>query len=227
MTGRGMFLCLALSCLASGAAWSHQAGEPEAHRQSEAHGQPESHRGDSKQSGNATGKPAPTSHDEASRGYFTDLVLRDQHGTRRRFYTDVLKDRVVLINFIYTRCRDACPLLTAKLVQVKKALGERFGEQVFFVSISTDPDNDTPEALLEFARQQRADDPGWVFLTGDKADVDRVIKKLGQFNADVKSHSTLILAGNVKTRHWAKVRPTTPAPAIAMQLEAFALDSGT
>lgn len=167
------------------------------------------------------------STDEASRNYFTDLPLRDQHGKALRFYTDVLKDRVVLINFIYTTCKDACPLLTYKLVQVKKALGERFGKDVFFVSISIDPTNDTPEALREFARQQNADHPGWVFLTGDKANVDRIVKKLGQFNESPQMHSTLILAGNVKTRHWAKIKPTTPAPGIVMQLEEFVRELGT
>ncbi len=175
-----------------------------------------------------TAVPAkPDGVEEKARSYFTDLPVVTQDGQQLRFFSDVLKDRVVLINFIYTTCKDACPLLTYKLVQVKKALGERFGKEIFFVSISIDPTTDTPDALLAFAHQQKADAPGWVFLTGDKANVDRVVKKLGQFNENPQMHSTLVLAGNVKTRHWAKIKPTTPAPGIVMQLEEFARELGT
>lgn len=157
-----------------------------------------------------------------SRDYFTDLPLQTQDGKTVRFYSDVLKDRVVVINFIFTSCEDACPLLTTMLIQVKDALGERFGREVFFVSISIDPDRDTPEALKAFAGRQRADLPGWIWLTGEKTNVDRIVKKLGSYTPEINSHSTLLLAGNVKTRHWAKIKPTSPVPAIAMQLHGFA-----
>lgn len=215
MTGRRTLIHAALLCLASGAASSHEADVSEGHHDNEG------------QFTRATMQAEAPSHDEASRAYFTDLPLIDQHGNVLRFYTDVLKDRVVLINFVYTTCEDACPLITYKLVQVKKALGERFGNEVFFVSISIDPTNDTPEAMLNFARQQKADGPGWVFLTGETASVTRVVKKLGQYKEDRQSHSTLVLVGNVKTRHWAKIRPTTPSLGIVMQLEELARELGS
>ncbi len=136
-----------------------------------------------------------------------------------RFYSDVLKDRVVMINFIYTNCADACPLTTYKLTQVKKALGERFGEDVFFVSISVDPERDTPKALRTFAATQKAEHPGWIFLTGRKSHIDTIVKKLGQYNAEAQMHSTLLLAGNVKTRHWAKVPPMATVEEMVLRVQ--------
>lgn len=163
--------------------------------------------------------------EQATRAYFTDLALLTQKGDQVRFYTDVLKDRVVLINFIYTHCRDACPLLVQKLNQVKSGLGNLLGDKVYFVSISTDPVRDTPQALTRFAQQQKAEHPGWVFLTGPKPNVDTILKKLGQYSPQVESHSTLFLAGNVRTRHWMKISPTAPVPAIVMKLEDLAAEN--
>jgi cytochrome oxidase Cu insertion factor (SCO1/SenC/PrrC family) len=162
--------------------------------------------------------------EEESRHYFTDLPLLDRDGHPVRFYSDVLKDRVVLINFIFTDCRDACPLLTYKMKQVRDALGPRFGESVYFVSISIDPENDSPADLTEFASKQQVDVPGWFFLTGDKADVDHIVKKLGQYNGNIQAHSTVLLAGNVKTRHWAKIPPMSTVLEITMKLEAFSAE---
>lgn len=167
---------------------------------------------------------APSEEDRA-RAYFTDLPLLTQDGKQVRFYTDVLKDRVVLINFVYTNCKDSCPLITQMLNKVRDSLGERFDNPVRFVSISTDPERDTPRALSEFAKQQKADDPGWFFLTGEKKNVDFVIKRLGQYSPNVESHSTLMLAGNVRTRHWIKIMPMTPPLAIVAKLEALASES--
>jgi cytochrome oxidase Cu insertion factor (SCO1/SenC/PrrC family) len=139
-----------------------------------------------------------------------------------RFYSDVLKDNVVLINTIYTNCRDYCPLITNKLTHVRDQLGERFGKTVYFVSISTDPLRDTPEALAGFARQQKADGSGWVFLTGEKQNIETILRKLGQFSPEVESHSTLLLAGNVKARRWLKIRPDTPIAGIVLELQDLA-----
>ena len=124
-----------------------------------------------------------------------------------------------MINFIYTDCADACPLLTYKLTQVKKALGERFGKDVFFVSISIDPERDTPEALRTFAARQKAEHPGWIFLTGKKSHIDTIVKKLGQYKAEAQMHSTLLLAGNVKTRHWAKVPPLATVEEMILRMQ--------
>ncbi|MDH3279865.1 MAG: SCO family protein [Gammaproteobacteria bacterium] len=163
--------------------------------------------------------------EQKARDYFTDLPLITQDGEQVRFYTDVLKDRVVLINFVYTNCKDTCPLMTQMLLMVRDRLGELFDNPVHFVSISTDPERDTPQALTEFAKQQKADDPGWVFLTGEKNNIDFILKRLGQYTPQFEAHSTLMLAGNVRTRHWMKIPPMTPVPAIVVRLQTLASES--
>jgi cytochrome oxidase Cu insertion factor (SCO1/SenC/PrrC family) len=171
----------------------------------------------------ATPAAMPTD-EERARQYFTDTVLLNQDGKQVRFYSDVLKDKVVLINFIYTNCKDTCPLMTQKMLQVKRSLGERFGHPVHFVSISVDAERDTPEMLRQFAEKQNARHPGWIYLTGNKASVDHIVRKLGQYNEEVRAHSTLMIAGNVKTRHWLKIVPMAPPAAIALKLEDLALE---
>lgn len=156
-----------------------------------------------------------------ARSYFTDTPLLDQHGRERRFYSDVLAGRVVLLNVIYTRCKDACPLITRKLREVRAALGEQAG-RVHFVSLSSDPEHDSPRALKAFAAQQGADDPNWTFLTGDKANMELVLARLGQLSQTPEGHSTLLIAGDVPNKRWSKIRPDAPPAAIAQRLQLLA-----
>ena len=200
---RGLVLVLGLS---GGLAWA-QAGEEAAAQQ---------------QAGaKAAHGPVDVTAAEAearARRYFTDLEVIDQYGESRRFYTDVLKGQVVLINFIFTNCQEACPLQTQMLTRVMDSLGPRMGEDVRFVSISIDPERDTPEAMREFAEKQNADHAGWLFITGDPANMKHITQKLGQYTDDPEVHSTLMIAGNVRTQHWLKIPPQTPPRGIVERL---------
>jgi len=149
------------------------------------------------------------------RAYFGDGELISQDGRKLRFYSDVLRDRVVVVNVIYTSCKDACPLITAALNQVREQLGDLFGSRVFFVSISSDPERDTPRELKKFARAQHADIDGWTFLTGSKDNVDHVLSKLGQLSKSPEEHSTLLLLLDVDGKRMRKVLPHLPPQLIA------------
>jgi cytochrome oxidase Cu insertion factor (SCO1/SenC/PrrC family) len=153
-----------------------------------------------------------------ARAYFTDLELQTQDGRKVRFYSDLLDGRTVVINVIYTSCKDACPLLTRQLLEVSRQLGPQFGRDVHFVSLTSDPKNDTPAALKAFAAKQAADVPGWTFVTGKKDNIDHILKKLGQFSENVEEHSTLFIAGNVPAKRWSKIRPDAHPAAIAERL---------
>lgn len=157
-----------------------------------------------------------------ARSYFTDSELLTQDGQRVRFYSDVLADQVVLINVVFTHCEDACPLITRKLMEVRQRLGEGAGKAVRFVSISTDPERDSPQALKKFAQSQGIDEANWVFLTGAKPEVDKVLARLGQMSRSAEEHSTLLIAGNVAAKRWSKIRPDAPVPAIAERLQVLA-----
>lgn len=177
------------------------------------------------EAGKAKAPGAPAQNVRArpdARAYFTDLELLTHEGRKVRFYSDVLAGRTVLINVIYTNCKDACPLITQHLNQVRGLLGERFGREIVFVSLSSDPERDSPAALRGFAEAQNADLSGWTFLTGAKPNMDHILKKLGQFSPTVEAHSTLLIAGNVPAKRWAKIRPDAPPIAIAERLKLLA-----
>lgn len=169
----------------------------------------------------ATPLVAGGTHDAQT--YFTDTLLRTQDGREVRFYSDVLKDRVVLLNVVFTHCKDACPLITRKLRDVRDALGEERASQITFVTLTSDPQNDTPEVLKAFTRQQGVESPNWLFLTGDKANVDLVLARLGQLSASPEQHSTLLIAGDVAAKRWSKIRPDASVPAIAQRLQLLSM----
>lgn len=152
-----------------------------------------------------------------ARGYFTDSVLQAQDGRSLRFFSDVLKDRVVLVNFVFTECGDSCPLITHKLLQTRQALGAQAGE-VRFVSITIDPERETPQTMAAFARKHGAVDPQWLWLSGTKANIELVTKRLGAHTDTREEHFTGLLVGNLRTDRWVKIRPDAPPAAIAEQL---------
>ena len=139
--------------------------------------------------------------------YFTNLPLVTQDGKVIHFYDDVLKDKAVLVNLIYTRCSASCPLETAKLVQVQRMLGDRVGKDIFFYSISIDPEHDTPEALKAYAARFHVK-PGWTFLTGKKDDIRIIAKKLGLASrtdaASRDGHQPALMIGRDSTGDWVR-----------------------
>jgi protein SCO1 len=143
--------------------------------------------------------------------YFPDVPLTTHQGKRVRFFSDLIKDKVVVINFIYTSCPDECALETARLAEVQKIMGERVGKDVFIYSITIDPDRDTPRLLKEYAEKFEAG-PGWLFLTGKDADITQLRQKLGLYSAGDKDgklqdHNLSLIIGNQKTGQWMRVSP--------------------
>ncbi|WP_298824644.1 SCO family protein [uncultured Piscinibacter sp.] len=152
-----------------------------------------------------------------ARGYFTDTVLQAQDGRSLRFFSDVLKDRVVLVNFVFTECGDSCPLITHKLLQARQLLGAQASE-VRYVSVTIDPERETPQTMAAFARKHGAVDPQWLWLSGTKANIDLVTKRLGAYTDTREEHFTGLIVGNLRTDRWVKIRPDAPPAVIAEQL---------
>lgn len=116
---------------------------------------------------------------ERRRARFVNVVLRTHEGKEVRFYDDLIKDKIVLINFMYTRCIDGiCIPTSANLAKVQDLFGERIGRDIFIYSITLDPEYDTPEVLKKYAEGFDVK-PGWHFLTGKKEEIERLRKKLG------------------------------------------------
>jgi cytochrome oxidase Cu insertion factor (SCO1/SenC/PrrC family) len=170
---------------------------------------------------------ADTSADSAAaeqkaREYFTNLELISQDGERLKFYDDVLKDNVVVVSFIFTNCQGACPLMTRNLTMIRDMLPDHLGKRIRFVSMSLDPVRDTPAAMKEFAQTHRADQDGWLFLTGEPENVNTVVSRLGQYTEDLEAHSTLLIAANVPEAHWTKIPPTVPPAGVVERLKTLA-----
>lgn len=138
-----------------------------------------------------------------------NIELTTHDGKKVRFYDDLVKGKVVSLNFIYTKCGDVCPLDTAQLTQVHALLGDRVGKDIFMYSISIDPDNDTPAALKRYMRMFGVG-PGWTFLTGKRQDINQLQRSLGLRVLNpkkVKDHDTRLMMGNEKTGQWIKRTP--------------------
>jgi protein SCO1/2 len=106
-----------------------------------------------------------------------EFSLTDQDG--RRVALKELRGKVLAVTFIFASCTDTCPLLTAKLAAVQDRLGAAFGPDVRFVSITVDPERDTPEVLKRYAQAHRANPAGWSFLTGTPAEIRRIAGRYG------------------------------------------------
>jgi len=135
--------------------------------------------------------------------YFPNLPVVTQDGKTLNFYDDVIKDKIVVISFIYTSCPDICPLTTARLSQVEDKLGDLLGRELFFVSITVDPENDTPEKLKQFSKAFGTG-PGWLFLTGKPADIREINFKLGDKSRSLSDHRNEIVLGNDTTGEWTR-----------------------
>jgi len=105
-----------------------------------------------------------------------DFVLTDQNGAR--FDSTKLRGKVVAIDFIYTTCTDVCPLFTANFAQLQRTLNKEHAGDVFFISITTDPEVDSPKVLKAYAQRYGADFNNWAFLTGTEEQLKAVWKGL-------------------------------------------------
>ena len=147
-------------------------------------------------------KPAQANESQAQK-YFTDIELINQNGEKMRFYTDLLKGKTVIIDSFFATCQGSCLPMNRNLEKVQEALGDRLGKDAHIISISVDPTVDTPTALQAYAKKLNAR-RGWYFLTGDKASVEFVLKKLGQFVDDKNDHLNIFIIGNERTGLWKK-----------------------
>lgn len=170
--------------------------------------------------------PAPIAEQDRSSGgamwganYFPNIQLVTHEGKEVRFFDDLLKDKVVALNFIYTQCADACPMETARMLEVQRLLADRLGKDIFFYSISIDPTHDSPAVLKQYAEKWKTG-PGWTFLTGKEEDITLLRKKLGVYEADLtqKDHNLNLIIGNQKTGRWMKRSPYENPYILATQL---------
>ena len=138
---------------------------------------------------------------------FPNYVLTTQEGNEVKFYDDLIKNKIVVINFFYAQCEKSCPPNTANLRRVQKKLGAKMGRDIFFYSITLKPEHDNAKVLADYAEMNNVG-PGWYFLTGDPRDIEALRKRLGfvdpdpEVDKDTSNHIGLVLYGNDKTQRW-------------------------
>src|SRR5499427_5064416 len=134
-------------------------------------------------------------------GYIPKLPVVTQDGKTVRFYDDLIKGKIVIISFIYTSCTDICPLTTARLAQVEDKIGDLVGKDIFMLSMSVDPERDTPQRLKEYSEAFQTG-PGWTFVTGKPEDIRAINFKFGERSQILSEHRNEIVLGNDATGEW-------------------------
>lgn len=145
-----------------------------------------------------------------------NVSLKAHTGQTYRFYDDLLRDKLVVINMMYAGCNRTCPPMTYNLVQVQQLLGKRVGKDIFMYSITLRPEQDAPADLAHYARLHHVQ-PGWLFLTGAPADIEKLRYALGFYDPDPDvdkqegRHVGMVRIGNDPYQRWS-MAPALAAP---------------
>ncbi|MFM1767751.1 MAG: hypothetical protein RJA22_280 [Verrucomicrobiota bacterium] len=173
--------------------------------------------------------PGPGSRLARARGKrsdrIPDIVLTSHEGKKVRFFEDLVQDRKLAVNFMYTVCKGICPGMTENLLKVRHSLAAQGHTDITFVSVSIEPAKDTPQRLADYMEANeivnRPGLPRWVFLTGSLRDIDALRKSLGVadrnpvIDADRTQHGGTLTYGNDKTDWWNAIPALTQPQYIA------------
>jgi protein SCO1/2 len=151
------------------------------------------------------------------RAYLTNALLTNYDGRKFRFYDDLIKGKITLVNMMYAKCDGICPAVTTNLKRVYEGLKGRIGVDTFMYSITLKPEQDSPAAMKHFAHMHRANLPGWHFLTGDADAIETIRYRLFRWDHpgldnDVDQHTGMLflfndnLSRNCKTPAMGSVR---------------------
>jgi protein SCO1 len=215
MSRRGVAACLLLLCalLPARAFAQHQhAHDP--------HAAPHAPRVGPEAKNTLTGRPGVVEVGRA-RLVIPDVEVLDQDGRRLRFYSDLIKGKVVVINFFFTSCTLVCPMQGRSLARLGAELKGRLGQEVFFISVSKDPLTDTPERLKLWGRDYGVG-PGWTLVTGGEGVMSELVRDFTGASLGGQDHSPTLLIGNDRTGRWAQAEGLAAATEIVKNLDRVA-----
>jgi protein SCO1/2 len=142
------------------------------------------------------------------RRYFPNVELTTHDGKKVKFYDDLLKDKIVILNMMYANCEGICPTITSNIKRVQTLLQEQIKQEIFIYSLTIKPEEDTPAKLKEYAEMHGIQDRNWKFLTGKPEDMDILRHRLGfadpnpEVDKDKAKHSGMLRYGNEPTSIW-------------------------
>jgi protein SCO1 len=140
--------------------------------------------------------------------HLPNVPLISHEGREMLFYDDMVKDKIVTVNFFYSKCDEICPMVMANLVKVQKLLGEQVGRQIYMYSITLKPDQDTVDAVRKY-RAALGAGPGWTFFSGTTENIDKIRKGIGftypepAIDRDTSQHIGNVRYGNEPLMLWA------------------------
>ncbi len=158
-----------------------------------------------------------SSRERIRQRYFPNLELTTHEGTKVKFYDDLIKDKLVIMNFMYAKCEGICMPVTMNLMKVQKLLGDRMGKDIFMYSFTLKPEEDTPDKLAHYAHMHKAG-PGWKFITGSPANMETLRQKLKftdpdpEVDKDKSNHIGVIKYGNEPLERWGGCPALSKAP---------------
>jgi protein SCO1 len=156
--------------------------------------------------------------------YFPNIDLVTSEGRKVKFYDDLIKDKIVILNLMYAECDGVCPTTTANLKSVRKILRKEVKHDIFIYSLTLKPEHDTPEALNGYARMHGIHDPDWLLLTGKPNDMDLLRHKIGfadpnpEIDRDKSRHSGMLRYGNEPMAIWGTCQGSAEPEWIAQEI---------
>jgi protein SCO1/2 len=160
---------------------------------------------------------AESSREKLRKRYFPNFELTTHEGKKVHFYDDLIKDKIVVINFMYAKCEGVCMPVTMNLKRVQNLLGSRIGRDIFMYSITLKPEEDTPGALKRYVQAHKIK-PGWTFLTGKPDEINTLRRSLGfkdakaKLDKDLTNHTGMVKYGNEARQWWAMFPGQANAP---------------
>lgn len=210
-----VLLALAVLPLPAPAVAQHAGhGQHGEHDQHQVHGQHEDHDDHAKHRAALSAEPSAREVRDLD---LPQVRVVTEEGEEVDFYADLVQDQVVAISFIFTTCRTICPPIGANFGKLQEALGDRVGDEIRLISVSVDPVTDTPQRLKAWGESFGAG-PGWTLVTGDKPEVDKLLKALEVFTPEYEDHTPTLLLGNDATGEWTRTYGLTPPDQLATML---------
>ncbi|MGE5321921.1 MAG: SCO family protein [Actinomycetota bacterium] len=130
-----------------------------------------------------------------------DIEVTDQNNHKLHFYRDLVKGKTVAINFIFTTCTTICPPLTANFASVQRQMLKRGEKDLHLISVTVDPENDTPAKLKSYSEMFKAQ-PGWTFVTGTRSQLELLWNAFSITAGNKLDHSPTVAIGNDPRHQW-------------------------
>lgn len=148
-----------------------------------------------------------------------DLLVKDQDGIERRFYSDLIKDKVVILSFFFTSCPSFCPRMNLRLKKLQNILADRLGKDVFFVTVTKDPETDTVPRLKDWGKKLDIKS-GWTLITGDTKNIGKIVYDFTGDPLGPDMHNSIFIIGNDKTGEWADLSGLATLDELRQQIDA-------